>query len=597
MRHEANRLLLTLLLGWTACAIVTLVLTTAYRAQALMWPASGFMVTALLVAAPNRRARVLAAFAATSFAVNYAFGQGDAVHCAGFALANAGEGFVTATIARRFYDQRAGAFVTLRQLLGLTAAAIAGATASALVSLPFRQHSDIAGTGWWMASVALGTLSTVPLLLGVLGPARVGSAATAPRRGLMAVTGAAFGISLLVLSTVNYPLLFAVMSLTVFASARFGQPGAAVCLLGFAGAAAFHSIGGVSPVPLLGLSPRSAAIALQVYMFVVLATAMPLAALLGAQEQLGALLLRRNRRLLHHITLLRMAQQLTGMGRWHLSSSGTLTWSKETFQLYDLPQRANPDMAEVRTRLADGEDFFTLFDQFRDTRDQYTFEYRVVHGDGHERVLQLRGVNDFGAGGALEAIYGVVLDVTDQRRHEAALDQARDRAVLMATEARLEAETDVLTGLANRRRTFDQLGHYLDQSGGEDSLSIISIDIDFFKAVNDTYGHPVGDEVLRRVARIACGEVRASDLIGRVGGEEFVWLMPGASIDTARAAAERLRHAIEIGSAIGGLPRVTASIGCAQWQPGDTADTLLARADRALYDAKEGGRNQVRRAA
>ena len=596
--NNAIRLLLIAVLGWIVCAAAMLTLSTVYHAQGLIWPASGFMVTALLVIDRSRWPLALGLIAAASFALSFGFGQGQAIRCAGFALANVAEGLVTASVASRFIDQRAVAFVTLRQLVGLTLAALAGATASALIALPFRGHADIAGTAWWMASVALGTLTTVPLLLAALAPAAELPAAGPPQRGLTPTAVAAFGVSLIVLGFVHYPLLFVIMSLTVFASARFGQRGAAVCLLGFAGAATVHSIGGASPTGLLGASPRAAALALQVFMFALLATAMPLAALLGAREQLGALLLRRNRRLLHHITLLRMAQQLTGMGRWHLTPNGTLTWSKETYQLYDLPQQSNPDMADVRTRLVDGDDFFEHFARCRDARDQYTFEYRVRRRDGHERVLQLRGVNDFDPTGALESMYGVVLDVTEQRRHEAALDQARGQAVMMAAEAKLEAETDVLTGLANRRRTFDQLGHYLaNAQDGAQSLSIISIDIDFFKAVNDTYGHPVGDEVLRRVAQIACGEVRASDLVGRVGGEEFVWLMPGASIETARAAAERLRHAIEIGSAIGGLPRVTASIGCAHAQPGDTVEALMARADRALYDAKEGGRNQVRRAA
>ena len=595
----AYRLLAAALLGWVLSAAFVLMLVTKFHAQSLIWPASGFMVTALLFTPRARWPLALSLFAAAAFVLNAGFGRGGWAIWTGSGLANAAEGLVTAMIAARFIDLRQRAFVTLRQLLGLTLAAVSGAVAGALVLVPFGGHPGTIGAIWWTASTALGIVATVPLLIaGFARRAPTGAEPPARLIALIPAALAAFALSLAVLGYVHIPLLFVILSLTVFAAARFGLPGAGVCVLGFAAAGIVHSIGGTSPSELVGSDPLYAALGLQVFMLILLATAMPLAALLGARDQLGVLLLRRNRRLLHHITLLRMAQQLTGMGRWHLTRGGTLNWSKEMFQLHDLPQRTNPDLSEMRSRLAPSDPFWQHFEQCRDQRDQYTLEYRVVHDGGHEHVLQLRGVNEFDAAGTLEAMYGVVLDITKQRRHEDALDQARGHAVQLAAEARLEAQTDVLTGLANRRRTFDQLGTYLAQDDGTvQSLSIISIDIDFFKVVNDTYGHPVGDEVLRRVAQIACGEIRASDLIGRVGGEEFVWLMPGAPIDVARAAAERLRHAIETRSAKGGLPRVIASIGCAQWHPGDTAERLLARADRALYDAKEGGRNQVRRAA
>jgi diguanylate cyclase (GGDEF)-like protein len=103
--------------------------------------------------------------------------------------------------------------------------------------------------------------------------------------------------------------------------------------------------------------------------------------------------------------------------------------------------------------------------------------------------------------------------------------------------------------------------------------------------------------VLVRVAEIARGEVRASDLIGRTGGEEFVWLLPGAKHGEAENAADRLCRTIAEGSGVNGLPTVTASIGYAIWLQGDTASTLLGKADAALYEAKGAGRNRVQRAA
>ena len=128
-------------------------------------------------------------------------------------------------------------------------------------------------------------------------------------------------------------------------------------------------------------------------------------------------------------------------------------------------------------------------------------------------------------------------------------------------------------------------------------MALISFDIDHFKRVNDTRGHQIGDDVLMRISDIARSQARASDLIGRMGGEEFVWLLPGAGPEEARMAAERLRQAIEQESADGGLPQVTASIGYALWREGDEASALLARVDKALYEAKQAGRNTVQKAA
>jgi len=103
--------------------------------------------------------------------------------------------------------------------------------------------------------------------------------------------------------------------------------------------------------------------------------------------------------------------------------------------------------------------------------------------------------------------------------------------------------------------------------------------------------------VLERVAKLARAQVRSDDLVGRIGGEEFVCILPGLDAHAARALAERLCRAIAEGSEQGGLPRITVSVGLALARPGDTPESLLARADAALYEAKDGGRNQVRRAA
>jgi diguanylate cyclase (GGDEF)-like protein len=128
------------------------------------------------------------------------------------------------------------------------------------------------------------------------------------------------------------------------------------------------------------------------------------------------------------------------------------------------------------------------------------------------------------------------------------------------------------------------------------SLSAMMIDIDHFKSVNDTYGHPTGDDVIREVATRLAAYARRTDLLGRYGGEEFSLVLPETGVLTCKELAERLRSAIAdepVQTRTGPLD-VTVSIGTASRQPGDTdLITLLSRADQALYEAKNAGRNRV----
>jgi diguanylate cyclase (GGDEF)-like protein len=121
------------------------------------------------------------------------------------------------------------------------------------------------------------------------------------------------------------------------------------------------------------------------------------------------------------------------------------------------------------------------------------------------------------------------------------------------------------------------------------------IDIDHFKRINDSHGHAVGDQVLRHASRVLAAGLRERDRLGRVGGEEFVAVLPGATLAQARQVAERMRNAVDAARLIGpsGEVRFTVSIGVACAQVAESADGLLERADAALYAAKNGGRNAV----
>jgi two-component system cell cycle response regulator len=161
------------------------------------------------------------------------------------------------------------------------------------------------------------------------------------------------------------------------------------------------------------------------------------------------------------------------------------------------------------------------------------------------------------------------------------------------------AVTDQLTGLFNRRFLFAQLEPLLHRAlCGGDVVSVMVCDIDHFKSINDTYGHDVGDSVLREFAVRLATNARPADFACRLGGEEFVTIMPNTDGEAACHAAERVRRAVaaatfHVPGADDGLS-VTVSIGVAASESIDVAaETLLKRADEALYEAKRGGRNRV----
>jgi diguanylate cyclase (GGDEF)-like protein len=161
--------------------------------------------------------------------------------------------------------------------------------------------------------------------------------------------------------------------------------------------------------------------------------------------------------------------------------------------------------------------------------------------------------------------------------------------------AEFNAAYDGLTALANRRSAYDSLTALVARSRRTGApLSVVMFDLDRFKQINDSYGHAVGDEVLRCVASTMRATVRDGDLSARLGGEEFVVLLPDAGLQDARLVAERLRAQLRSRTIPAMGSSVTASFGVAELLPSDTgAENLLHRADQAMYRAKALGRDQV----
>ncbi len=170
------------------------------------------------------------------------------------------------------------------------------------------------------------------------------------------------------------------------------------------------------------------------------------------------------------------------------------------------------------------------------------------------------------------------------------------KLVVDELELRQIASSDHLSGALSRRAFMEQAANEAARARRYGRpLSLAVLDIDFFKKVNDTYGHAAGDVAIKRIAEASMAAIRGSDALGRIGGEEFALLMPETTADNARLFAERLRATIE-GLDIDAPPkiRVTVSIGVAQFDgDAEKIEETLARADRALYAAKHAGRNRV----
>jgi diguanylate cyclase (GGDEF)-like protein len=295
---------------------------------------------------------------------------------------------------------------------------------------------------------------------------------------------------------------------------------------------------------------------------------------------------------------LKIAQAVAHLGHWEMNMhSGELMWSDETYQIFGLDPRAALPSYDALLNTVHPEDrarFSDCVERARRGAD-FNIEYRVILPDGRTRIVHSKGVlvtfpdadrhpEVIGTVQCVTGMIGVIQDITEHKELEWRLEY--------------EARTDVLTGCATRRY-FLELAHQelarIRRYGGD--LSVLMLDLDHFKIVNDAHGHQVGDLTLRKLAQVCHPILRQEDVMGRLGGEEFAILLIATGSQRAFEVAERLREAV----AAAEVPlerafplRFTTSIGVATMEESDTTvDAILKRADDALYKAKDAGRNRV----
>ncbi len=250
-------------------------------------------------------------------------------------------------------------------------------------------------------------------------------------------------------------------------------------------------------------------------------------------------------------------------------------------ELFELTAEELLEDAEVLLRRTHPADIVRLRDSIRISAEQslpWSEEYRIeLPRKGLRWVRGAATLERLPDGGVLW--HGFISDISDLKRVE--------------QELRALSVTDVLTGAYNRRYFQDRLQSELariNRHGGY--LSVIMLDIDHFKRINDKYGHAVGDSVLQAISRRISQRLRCDDVFCRIGGEEFVVLSPGAQGPQAYQLALGLREAVR-NQPLDTVGQITASFGIASWRPGESVDALLLRADSGVYAAKQAGRDRV----
>lgn len=566
-----------------------------------LWPANAIMLGMLLTQARRRHdfAAILGGGAIAGIGIHLA--NGDPLLIAAlFTLANAIE-CLGAALILRVTGARKVTFEQIRDVARFGLACVlaplpsATLTALALTITGQARFSD----GWigWYVAATLSLLVLTPLIV---------VSARLERRHIHAggrpawevalvlamvavVTGLAFFVA-------RVPLLFVVTSVVLVATFRLRAFGAVASVAIVAVISACATAEGLGPIPAVSADPARQILFLQIFLAVTFIGALPVAATLAerdASANEARRLADRFKAVVENIgeVIFRTDRD----GRWaYLNPAWETLTGYRIVESLGRSWLAYVDEAD-RAELADrAEPMF----EGKDGMARRVLRFHTASGGVRWMELFIQALRD--EDGTVLGTTGTLRDIDDRKRLEDHVITAKRRAEQRAREATLLASTDELTGLANRRAFLRQLTREMEGAAEFGwPLAVAMFDVDHFKKVNDRHGHAMGDRVLQAIATRAVAVVRAGDLVGRLGGEEFGILMPGASAADASAVAERLREAIEVarGRDDAVLPQVTVSIGIAARDGQSEALELLAVADAALYAAKGGGRNRVSIAA
>lgn len=585
-RVEAAFWLLLTALGYFLLAGFSLHATKGADNIAAIWPPSGYFLALLLLMPAQRRIVSFVGMAAASVSANVLSGASPLM-AAAFSLANGWEAAIALWVLRR-RESGMISFIAPRSVGSFCIAALTASFASAAIATSLTGG----GLGFflsWMTTVALGILIVTPpivMLARMTVSKALGNASTAMKVEAAAIlTGAAL-LTAGSFSQAEFPATFLPCVAVILASYRLGPFGAAAGMLIVAIITSLLTGQGLGPIAAIDAAPKVQIFFLQFYLLTMLVVALPLAALLVVRQRLARRLEQSNRWLLQ-------AEAAALVGHWRVDlTQRTIQWSDQAYRIHGLEPGSGMTvdgslacyLAEDRVRVR------ATLKQAISSGAPFEFLGRVMRTDGEVRHAKSHGSIEMDRIGVAVGIFGTIQDVTETVENARILEAARSAAERVAN-------TDMLTGLPNRRHTLASLETALVAAREKGApLAVAIFDIDHFKRINDSHGHAVGDNVIRRVAQRAKLPLREGDMVGRFGGEEFVCILQGDSALSSEMVAERMRKAVEVEDG-GALPRVTVSIGLAVYAGEAAIEDLLQRADKALYAAKRDGRNRLRMAA
>ena len=583
-------------LSYFVAAYFSLEMTQGSTDIAAIWPASGVALAAVLLVGPQQRVSTLAGIAVASLTANMLAGT-PLLTSVAFTLANLLEVVVVSSLMFRV-SPRWTRFDSVRTSLVFIAAATVGGLSSATLAIVLTGVGTLGFFVSWFTTVVLGTLIVTPLLVTMFFMTRAETRIPNLRRiaQLGALTVILTAASFAIFNTGAYYLMFLPLLGVVIATYAFGPTGSALTI----SAIAFAMIIGVGETPVsAGLNLQM--LGLQFYLLCLIGAAWPLTAMLAEKERLIRSYAETN-------ALLELAESTAHVGHWFIRKDiDEPVWSDEVFRIHGVKPARQQRLG--LTNIADAA-AFKLY--HKDDRERVRtilvgameravpFEYqaRIVRPDGSIRHVHSIGKPHYDRKGRFDGLFGTFHDVSEHTETLEKLHLARREALHEASEAKRLSETDPLTGIANRRKILSSLDTAASHAiQCKSPLCVGIVDIDHFKSVNDRFGHAMGDAVLKRIAEIIQSVSGMTYYVGRLGGEEFLVVLPDINerggvallqLISAKVACENWgQH---------GPDTITVSTGLAQLGPEGDVNAALTAADNALYEAKSSGRNAVRHA-
>lgn len=582
---------IVLALSYYAAALVALVLSQGPNDTATIWAPSGLVLAAILLRPRYEYGPLLLGLGVASFVSNYTAGV-PLVQSAQYTGANVLEGLVGMALVR-LCKLSGLSFDNPARVARFGGVALAVSVASTLSAALLSGTWDEPFMSSWFVTVLLGQLVFVPVFVTTFrrGKDFAGHVERPGRAEIGLILAINVMVSVLTFFQVGLPLLFVPVLPILLATYYLGPVGAALGVACTAVIGSIATINGLGPCALVESTWFTPTQFFQIYLVFLLTAALPLATALAARNASYRETARQKR-------YFEMASQTAQIGHWRLElETQQLSWSDEVFRIHGMPVGPVPEL-EVAVNAYHPDDRAMVnswLEQCVEQSGEFAFDARIITVQGEVRHVNSRGQAETNAAGDVVALFGVFQDVTDRVTTAEQLAEAKERADDRAEQARILAGTDQLTGVPNRRGILARLDKEMEKAETNGAnLTVAMLDIDHFKSINDRFGHATGDDVLKRVASVCIDVLRDSDGFGRMGGEEFLIVLPGASSEDARRINERLARAIrEMTAMTINLPTATVSIGIASYKPGMTSDALCAVADGALYEAKRQGRDLV----